>query len=144
MNCNLGFITYACGCRYEGKFGGCAKIECSKVCQVCRCDIRASSSINDGAVRKIVFRMAWEAARRGAAKFGGTVRSFFAVSLKQAYAFASTVKNGFKIEVVRETSSAVLARHEDGSEIWWPLSQVEINGSRLLAPEWLISKKFAA
>jgi hypothetical protein len=157
MSSNRGYITYACGCHYEEKLGGCAQwrheafarraeVEGRKVCPECRAKINASSSIQNSNVRKIVFRMAWETARRGAEKFGGNVRSYFAAALKHAYEFArsSIAKEGFTIEVVRQTARAILARHDNGSEIWWPLSQVRIDGGKLHAPEWLVREKFAS
>lgn len=155
---NAGTITYACGHEETVKLGGCARWrheafearseqEGRHLCSLCQGDLRNATSLAD--LRSLAFRMAWETARRAADRFDAPVRSFFALALKQAYAFLrSRLDSKRPVQVlaivIRKTAKAVLARHEDGTEAWWPKSQIRLADDRLTAPAWLVAEKLAA
>lgn len=45
-------------------------------------------NINKSVDKKAIFAKAWEIARKGAERFGGSVKEYFAASLKEAWAWA--------------------------------------------------------
>lgn len=157
MSGNKGKFEYLCGCVEIVKLNGCAgwrheqhdrraAVENQKVCADCRKILNKSASLRDPAALRVVFRMAWESARRGAAQFGGKAKQYFGEALRQAYAYAKKSiiapdSVGILVEILRKTDRAIYVRHEDGNELWWPLSQIKLNGNRISAPDWLRMEK---